>query len=349
MIEPTTLLDMGVVQLRALCGALGLDRDLSQGAVKLFTALTGSWGARSAQGPPLWASDITDDHSPFEFSIAFDDDRAELRFLLEVQGEKPSHDSNWAAGLAMNRWLAQEHDIDLLRLAAIEGLFAPTAACPRFSIWHAVSLHAEGSPAFKVYLNPQARGRATARATVEEGLRRLGFASSIAHLPPAGAQVEERYFSLDLTARPEARVKVYTAHTDATSADVDLALTKARWWRPGAAAAFCEALADSPWFASNPVLTCLSFVEGQAMPTEGTVHFPVRAYAPNDEVIRQRLVGAIHPAGAAHYQRALAAFARRPLARGIGMQTYASLRLDEGHAHATVYLAPEVYQVGAPR
>ena len=245
MIEPTTLLDMGVVQLRALCGALGLDRDLSQGAVKLFTALTGSWGARSAQGPPLWASDITDDHSPFEFSLALDGGRAELRFLLEVQGEKPSHDSNWAAGLAMNRWLAQEHDIDLLRLAAIEGLFAPARHAPALQHRQCVRC-TQRSPAFVDPLSLRPRPGRLARATVEEALRRLGFASSITYLPPAGDRAEPRYFSLDLTGRREARIKVYTAHTDATSADVDLALTKARWWRPGAAAAFCEALADSP-------------------------------------------------------------------------------------------------------
>lgn len=348
MIAPTTLLDAGIIRLRALCEGLGLDVALTQRAVKLFSALAGSWGARSAQRPPPWASDITDDHSPFEFSLALNGDSAELRFLIEVQGEEPSLDANWAAGRAMNRRLAREHDIELSRLAAIEELFAPTAACPRFSMWHAVSLRPAAPPAFKVYLNPLARGRAAARATLEEALQRLGFASAITQLPPAGERVEPRYFSLDLAARRDARVKVYTAHFDATSAEVDAALARARWWRPGAAAAFCEALAGSRRFASNPVLTCLAFVEGHVTPTEGTVHFPVRGYAANDDIVRRRVVRAIHPAGAARYQRALAAFARRPLDQGLGMQTYASLRLDAGREHVTVYLAPEVYQVGAP-
>lgn len=349
MTIPTSLLDGGIVRLRALCEALGFDVALGRSAVNLFTRITPSWGSRPAQRPPLWPSDITDDHSPFEFSLALDGDRAELRFLIEVQGEEPSLDSNWAAGLAMNRQLADEHDIELSRLAAIEDLFAPTPACPRFSLWHAVSLRPGAPPVFKVYLNPQARGRASARVTVEEALRRLGFASAIAQLPPAGERVEPPYFSLDLTARREARVKVYTAHLDATSAEVDAALATARWWRPGVAAAFCEALGGSRRFTSNPVLTCLSFVAGHATPTEGTVHFPVRAYAADDEVVRQRVMRTIHPAGAAHYQRALAAFARRSLDQGRGMQTYVSLRLHDGREHLTVYLAPEVYQVGAPR
>jgi len=217
MTAPVTLLETGIVRLAALCEALGFEVALTDDAVKLFIALAGSWGRRAAESPPIWASDITDDHSPFKFSLALDGCRAELRFLLEVQGDEPSHATNWAAGLAMNRRLAREHDVDLSRLATIEELFAPTSACPRFSIWHAVSLRPAAAHAFKVYLNPQARGRASARATVEEALCRLGFASSIAHLAPAGDRAEPRYFSLDLTARREARIKVYTAHFDATS------------------------------------------------------------------------------------------------------------------------------------
>ena len=45
------------------------------------------------------------------------------------------------------------------------------------------------------------------------------------------------------------------------------------------------------------------------------------------------------------YARALAAFARRPLEAGVGMQTYVSLRINKGTKRLTVYLAPELFTV----
>ena len=77
-----------------------------------------------------------------------------------------------------------------------------------------------------MYLNPAARGRSEARALVEAAMMRLGFGEACAHLPATGPEAEICYFSLDLSAQPEARVKVYTAHHHATSAHVEAAFDK---------------------------------------------------------------------------------------------------------------------------
>ncbi|MFT3774325.1 MAG: tryptophan dimethylallyltransferase family protein [Minicystis sp.] len=341
------MVDLGSNRLRSLCRGLGFDSSDERRALSIFRKLAASWGARSALKAPPWASDITDDHSPFEFSVAVDGAEPELRFLIEVLGDTPGLQSNWEASLAMNEQLAAEYGVHLGRLAEVQDLFAPTSECHRFTLWHAVCLRPGAAPDFKIYLNPQSRGRAQARNVVETAMRRLGFGDAVAHLPEIGPDDEITYFSLDLSAKREARVKVYTAHHHATVERIDQAIQSARGHAPGKTAEFCEAMSGSLGpYDSRPVLTCLSFVQGSATPLTGTVHFPVRTYAHDDRVVRDRIVRYLNQGGAPVYARAIEAFTDRELEDGLGMQTYASLRVDPERQRVTVYLAPEVYDVG---
>jgi DMATS type aromatic prenyltransferase len=312
----------------------------------LFEKLAAPWGQRAIGLPPPWASDITDDHSPYELSLAVDGHASELRFLLEVQGQRPSLASNWAASLAMNEWLAAEYGVCLERLEAIAELFAPTQARGRFAMWHAVCLRPGEPPDFKVYLNPQARGPAEARQVVETAMERLGLGESRAHLPPTGPDDTFCYFSLDLSARPGARVKVYTAHAHAGIERIEAAIASAQGHEPGRVRDFCRAVGASEGpFNARPVLTCLAFVQGHVAPRTGTVHFPIRSYAANDRAAAQRILQYMPPESASIYSGALEAFTSRRLEDGTGMQTYVSLRVEPGHRRLTVYLSPEVYHV----
>jgi DMATS type aromatic prenyltransferase len=345
-VAPQTLLDVGTRRLHTLCRALGYDAAQASSSGEIFRKLAVSWADRPAAGNPHRDSDITDDHTPFEFSVAIDGDAPELRFLLEVQGVAPSVLSDWEAGLAMNERLADEYGFSLQRFAAVQDLFAPTVECQRFALWHAVCFRRGASPDFKIYLNPQAKGADHARAVVESAMARLGMRDAFKHLSITERHQELCYFSLDLSSDPQARVKVYVAHHDATSAEVEDAVSKAAGHVPGRAARFCHAMGDSGGpFRRRPVLTCLTFVEGMSKPKNATVHFPVRSYAPHDGVVRDRVLGYLHEKGAPIYSRALKAFsAGRPLAESTGMQTYVSLRLDQARDRVTVYLAPNVYQ-----
>jgi len=104
-------------------------------------------------------------------------------------------------------------------------------------------------------------------------------------------------------------------------------------------------MAESPGpYARRPVFTCLSFVEGSARPQIATVHFPVRPYAGHDGAVRERVLRYLHPEGVATYERAIAAFARRPLAAGVGMHSYVSLRINKGRKRLTVYLVSELFK-----
>jgi DMATS type aromatic prenyltransferase len=340
-----TLADAGVQRLHSLLRALDYEAARVPPVEQVFRMLADSWGDAVFGGVPRWASDITDDCTPFEFSVAIDGETPELRFLVEVQGAAPSLSANWHAARAMNGRLATSFGVPLERLHAVEDLFAPTAETRRFTMWHAACFPRGGPPTFKIYLNPQARGWAEARSLVESAMGRLGFLG--ARLPAASPHEEICYFSLDLSTHREARVKVYTAHYNTSAEQVEAAISEAQGYVPGQAVEFCQALSGAQQrFEARPILTCLSFVQGSATPTTGTVHLPVRAYAHHDGIVRDRVLAYMPEQGKRIYQRTLEAFANRRLEDGVGMQTYVSLRQERGRRRLTVYLAPEIYDVG---
>ncbi len=65
-----TLVDLGIDRLHVLCDAFGYGTAQTRLAEAVFRALSASWGGEAIQAPPRWPSDITDDHTPFEFSLA---------------------------------------------------------------------------------------------------------------------------------------------------------------------------------------------------------------------------------------------------------------------------------------
>lgn len=313
-----TLGDLGRAQLRALQQVLGLDDNLH---LAVFDALSASWAHRSlAAAPP--ACDITDDRTPFEFSLAFDGDVPELRMLVEAGG--------WAAGLALGDALRARFGASLDRLDAIADLFEP-GGDGRFALWHAVAFTASG-PTFKVYVDPAARGEP--RACVERALGRLGLANAWGHIAATLRAERDQpiYFSLDL-ADHEARVKVYIAHAGADPARIDEVVA-------GAGEA-CVALAGPGPYGARPILTCIAFVADA--PCSVTVHVPIRCYVPSDAIAVQRIARFLAPAAAAQLDGAARCLARRPLDRRSGIVTYASLRYAGERRRVTIYLAPEAY------
>jgi DMATS type aromatic prenyltransferase len=341
--RPRTLRGLGLDRLRALGRALNLDARAVSTAAAVFDRLAVGWAQAPFGSAPSFPSDITDDHTPFEFSVALARGVPELRVLSEAQGDAPGLAANWDAALGLNRRLAADYGVCLERFSEVVELFAPTPRCQRFSIWHAACFTRAGSPEFKVYLNPQAAGSEQATRCVQRAMTRLGLGAAFEQVPALGADDELCYFSLDLTASQRARVKLYVAHRHATLERIERAVAPALGSVTGRASAFCENLSGSSGpYQARPVLTCLSFVAGSLRPSAATVHFPLRSYAESDALGKERVSALLTAEERAVYARALHAFARRPLALRSGMQTYASLRLDESR-RVTVYLAPEAY------
>src|SRR5438034_3530287 len=83
-----TLLELGTWQLVTLATVSDeLLRDLPR-IVEAFGDLLGTSATRRAGGVPAYASDVVDDHTPFEMSIAVGGDAPELRLLVEpVRGD----------------------------------------------------------------------------------------------------------------------------------------------------------------------------------------------------------------------------------------------------------------------
>jgi DMATS type aromatic prenyltransferase len=347
-----THLQRGSRQLTALCRAVGLE-NRERDVLGLFRGMLGPWGERPIESAPEWASDVCDDHTPYEFSFVLGAE-PELRLLVEALGPEPSLLSNWAAGAELSARLAQQFDITLERLHAVEDIFAPGPES-KFGIWHAVSFFKDRAPEFKVYFDAQAQGLGRAGALLEEALARLGFANAWSRVSSAarrGIELDEfKYLSLDLAKTKESRVKVYVRHRSSTVSEMESVLGESGAMPAGEASAFCRAIAGDGPFLARPLFTCTTFRAGQAEArARRTLYVPISAYANDDSVAQRRIASYLESRGLnpASYAASIAAFAERPLADGIGLHSYVSLRYDSARPRVTIYVSPESFLVRRP-
>jgi DMATS type aromatic prenyltransferase len=337
-------------QLRALADALGRQRELAE-YVDLQRFLFDPWSSHHIPPTPLYPSAIGDDHSPYEYSLAFSRRDIELRILFEAQAETPSAKANQLAAEAVNERLRARFGVDFSRFDRVRDLFLPEEPQPHFSLWHAVCLNPGRAPDFKIYLNPAAQGRENARGLVREAMRRLGFGQGVERLlediGSRGATADEvRYFSLDLSADRQARVKVYFAHQGVTARELESAFSYAPTHRKGDVIAFCDAMIGRRGpFNRKPLTSCFSFVTGYDKPSSATLHVPVTHYLQNDEAIARRVRSFLdaHKLCGNAFSRALHALADRPLDGEAGLQSYASYRREKHGLRVTLYLSPALF------
>jgi len=347
-----SLREIAASKLRALGRALELPEEMVRAAVDVFDLMSTPWSAVSAGDRPPWPSDITDDGSPFEFSVALDGRGCEIRMLLESQSLPITAPSSWDAGLSLQGRLRDAGLASLERFQRVQDLFSPPPRSEtRFSLWHAAVLTEAGRPLFKCYLNPASQGKANAPHLVHEALRRLGLdraSDVLAERLSRVATPDVRYFALDLDDAESARVKVYVGSSESAD-EVEALLRTSANFAPGQATQWLSALAGrSGPFPERPILCCFAFTAAPAQPT-ATLHVPIRCYVDDDEQAARRVTSLLPPDAAIRLRRTLAAASDRPLGVGRGLLTYASLRPAAGRLRVTVYLAPEVYAIAAPR
>jgi DMATS type aromatic prenyltransferase len=338
-------------QLRALCTALDVPH-LAEENLELQRSLFEPWGSQRVPASPNYPSCIADDHSPYEYSVAFSGQTAELRILFEAQAKAANPAAIQAAALETNLRLQRRFGLDLSRFDSVSDLFIRQEPAPPFSLWHAVCLNAGRAPEFKLYLNPQVEGRDQASSLITEALGRLGFSRSAQEMFKAvarrGAHLDEvRYFSLDLSSRRDARVKIYFAHHGVTARELERAFSYAPTHAKGDVEDYLQAVAGTNGpFNAKPITTCFAFVAGQDTPSAATLHYPVAHYAYDDESIAQRVSKFLNASGmgSSTYRRVLDALARRPLDDGAGLQSYASYRREGRNLRLTVYLSPELFR-----
>jgi DMATS type aromatic prenyltransferase len=344
------LIDYVLARLERLCTAaqLGDERDA---IVNTFGAL---WG--DAVVPPGWISDISDDNTPIELSVAMEGERTEVRVLFEVQATEPTLAAYRRAGLAFHERLEREYGADLSRFRLLQDLFLPEGMEGPFAVWSSVVFARGKAPAFKTYFNPRARGGQNARRLVQTAFERLGMHDALSHLHDTalrrGELDELKYFALDLGADPRSRVKVYVRHHEATPADLEVAASAAASYVPNDTRSFVRAMAggDAPLRVRAP-FTCSAFTADESCrPASTTVYVPVCAYARDDAAVHDRIARYMRARGLdpAGYDALVEGFANRPLEAGIGMQAWFALRTHAGAARFTVYFATEATRVHAP-
>jgi DMATS type aromatic prenyltransferase len=313
--------------------------------------MTDGWGEQQVPDVPPRASRIGDDHSPFEYSLGFDPDGVDLRLLLEAQGTPPSAAGNLEAALALNLRLAARYSADVARFESISDLFLEQSTAEPFALWHAISLSPDGELDFKLYLNPQTRGRALAFPLVQAALLRLGFSmhavECVKRAMPREGIDELGYFSLDMSSKAAARVKVYVSHPCVTADEIDSMFEVCPQHRKGDVIEFCRAMTGSSGpYTSKPLMSCLAFVAGSDEPSAATLHLPIAHYVSSDADVRDRFSALLRTQSLdyAGYEAALLAIARRPLDRGPGIQSYASFRRVGSGLRLTGYFSPELFR-----
>lgn len=350
-----TFVTHGSSRLRALCHAVGFDEQRTHEMLDLFSALLTPWGERAIGASMPWRSDIGEEGTPYEFSLALSDGVPEVRIMVEAQGEAGTLASNREAARATVFRLSDAFGLSLERFRAIEDLFLPEAPVGRFVLWHAAVVRPNHPLFMKVYLNPKVRGESAAPALVQEALERLGFASAWPAVVAAckrGPLDTLKYFSLDLTQQQPARVKIYVYHHDAHARDLEAVAALARTYTPGALAAFCAAMTGTRGrFPGAPLASCLTFTENDTRPEVTSTYVPFLGHVSNDLEASDRIRRYLAERGGdvRNFDRALGAIATRPLSQRAGMLSYASLRNGDGPPRVTVYLNPELYATSQHR
>lgn len=335
-------------RLAHLLRALGQAEKLPN-AVRVARLLSRHWRHQPVIEGPRWASDITDDHTPFEFSLALQSSAETLRILTEARDPADATVlGSWHAANQINEELVA-HGADLRSYGKVSDLFAPTSGSRAlFSLWHSAILSGAERSDFKVYLNPAIHGAANAGRVLREALARLGvgplwsqFARGV--LRPDDLD-EPMYLSLDLAAPTDARIKVYIAHRHARASDVVRASSACPGFDSPRTLAWLEELMGGTGpYLERPPITCFALRADSLELHSTTLHLPIRCYLPDDFEIARRVCKLLSFAQRVRYMRALTSMAERPLEIASGLQTYVSLRASPSREAVTVYLAPQVF------
>ncbi len=340
-------------RIEAACETVGRPEWIASGLVVL-DELAGEWPSWEAGYDPAWPSDITDDGSPFELSLAFEGGEPTMRLLWEPQSRVSAADmapsmSSWEVGTKLSERLAS-HGAQLDAQRKLEDLFRPLTSIPvRFSLWYACTLSASGPRDFKVYLNPQVVGVEAAMLLVTRAMSELGLESQFERVRASSSdKARPTYLSLDLGPAATSRVKVYLAHPGESS-DAVLRQIEASGASLDGLTPWVQRLAGGPTESlSRPLQTCLAFRAGASQP-EASVYVPLRACVAHDDEAIDRLDGLLAPDERELARTAAQAMTGRGLAEGRGIVTYAGLRASARGPRVVVYLSPQIYASQAAR
>jgi DMATS type aromatic prenyltransferase len=337
-------------QLDRLCKIAGFADENRGSAVALLGELLGAAGRGPLAPQARWPSNVSDDATPVEFSLALDStgDRA-VRVLGETVGLRPAREF-------LDR-IADRYQLVTDRVDAVQDLFLPREERRGpFTMWYSLIFRPDAQPKIKIYFNPQISGATLADSLVSDGLQRLNLPAAFDPMIMHALTRDEdsfTFFALDLDNSPHTRVKVYISHGDSGTADVERAARLVPGVDPARVREFCAILSGGQeLFNDRPLISSYSFVEGGFdRPSTYSLYLPIRAYVPDDDVARARVLAILaqYDIDGTHLDQAIAAVSGRRLRDGVGLIAHVSLRLGEVGSGITVYLSSEAYRVSPPR
>jgi DMATS type aromatic prenyltransferase len=351
-----TLYEYASEQLRNLYKVVGFGNP-DANVLDLLRELLGAAGARPLSDGPLWPSDVSDDATPIEFSVAFDETGGRaIRVLGETIAENPSLGANTDATRQVLAAVADRFGLPLDRYHAVADLFLPGAPRGKFALWYSLILRPDSRPQLKIYFNPEVHGRGTDRELVATALRRLGLDKAYEiveeHALRRGALDRFSFFALDLNDDPLSRVKLYVSHDSASSVDVERAGRAVDGVDPERIREFCEIIGGGTGpFGGRPLVSSYSFVgDGTGRPGNYSLYVPIRDYVPDDETARSRVLEFMKRRNLdeAELDQAVGAVTQRQLAAGVGLIAHVSLRLGRFGSGTTLYLSSEAFTVTPP-
>jgi hypothetical protein len=349
-------------QLTRLSEAVGQEEVTLKKLLHAFNFSGGEW-CQNAVPQKLdrsaWLSDVSNDHSPFEYSFALSQETgaSELRFLIEAQPVENSLSALQESTLRLTDEIAKEYGptkVSLERLNLVRDLFFPSNAEGKLASWHsfAVSKRLEK---WKIYLNPLVSGRRNAFNVTREALGRLGLASSWRLLESMMTGDDYPiYFSLGLSPNSEdAEVKVYVAHCGASATQI---AQKHVQMDPNSSVQaielFYSAMAGGflgP-YRGKPALSCFHFKnKDPSRPVARTVLYPVDSYVANDADAQERIETYMDAISAPQlyrerYRNAISSVQRRKLEAGCGIHSWVSMKEKlDGKRSNTFYLSAELF------
>ncbi|WP_084598915.1 tryptophan dimethylallyltransferase family protein [Actinoplanes subtropicus] len=325
---------------------------------ELLTDLLGPHGSRPLSKPPAWPSDVADDNSPVEFSVAWNrTEPPSLRILAEVVDAAPGVHANMAAAYDFLDRQTARHGLRTDRLDAVRDLFASASPDAVFALWCSLVFRSGRHPEFKVYFNPEAQGVSRSPSLVAEALGRLGLAASYRTMLDRAVRPGElgrldrlSFFALDLHDGPQSRVKLYISHHDVHPRDAARAAAVVDEIHAAEVAEFCALAGRVGLFTARPLVSSYTLTEGVTRPTGYSVYVPIRSYVGDDREARERVLELMNCYELDHtlLDRAIDAVAQRPLDQGVGLIAHVALRLGRPRPGLTVYFSTEAYGVAAP-
>ena len=310
-----------------------------------------------------WVSNVSNDHSPFEYSVVLDQatGEAELRFLIEAQPAKGETSVALthlqAEALALSERIANQYKtrVTLDRFNAVRDLFMPSQPEGFFAAWYSYASGKDGAE-WKIYLNPCCTpGRDSAISRTRTAFERIGLAESWALVESVIAPNESViYFSLDLSSdMSHARAKVYISHGTASTPSAIAKKHEAICpnANPYEIQRFFEIMGGGHLgpYERKPLLSCFAFPSQAPDQPVGTVHFPISTYAENDKDIQgrvERYMTAVSapPLYRKRYRKMISAVQRRRLDHGTDIHAWVSLKQAAGGKQSnTFYISPDLF------